>query len=293
MIKIKNLSKSFENYSVLRNLFLEIPDGSIFGLVGINGAGKSTLLRLMAGVYKADTGVITYDGMDVFDNPLIKKDIFFLPDDPYYSANTKGVDLIRLYKLMYDADEKEFYKYMDIFKLCPNSPIHNFSKGMRRQLFIALAISIKPKYLLLDEAFDGLDPLARLTFKRAIIDLGEETNCTIIISSHSLRELEDFCDSFGILDHGKITSSGYLSDEIDKVHKYQIAFKEEVSKDIFSNLDVIHFSQIGRVVKVVIRGNDDEISEFISKLNHVLVDKIAIDFEELFIYEVESRGYLK
>lgn len=168
MIEIHNLSKGFDKQNVLKNLSLTIKDGTIFGLVGINGAGKSTLLRLMSGIYKADNGVITYDGNNVYDNPNVKKDIFFLPDDPFYAMNTKGKDLLELYKTLYDVDEGIFYKYISQFNLSDNKPINNFSKGMKRQLFIALALSVKPKYLFLDEAFDGLDPLARLSFKKLL-----------------------------------------------------------------------------------------------------------------------------
>jgi ABC-2 type transport system ATP-binding protein len=217
MIEVINLGKRFDKKWVLNDLSLTINDGSIFGLVGINGAGKSTFLRLLSGVYKADGGSIDFDGKCVFDSTEVKKEIFFLPDDPFYSTNTKGNDLLELYRTMYTVDDVTFHKYMNLFNLNAKAPINNFSKGMRRQLFIALALSVKPKYLFLDEAFDGLDPLARLTFKRAIIELCEETNCTVIISSHSLRELEDICDSFGLLDHGHITSSGGISEEIEKV----------------------------------------------------------------------------
>lgn len=293
MIEVKNLSKSFDKNNVLNDLSLVINEGTILGLVGINGSGKSTLLRLLSGVYKADRGEITYHGKKIYDNPSVKKDIFFLPDDPFYTINTKGKDLFDLYNSIYNANLNTFNKYMQLFNLNPNVSINNFSKGMKRQLFVALAISVKPKYLFLDEAFDGLDPLARLTFKRAIIELCEETNCTIIISSHSLRELEDICDSFGILDNGKIIVSGQIADEIKKVHKYQLAFKENVERDDFKNFEIIHFSQLGRVIKIVIKGDSMEIKEKISKMNPILFEKIPIDFEELFIYEVESRGYLK
>lgn len=293
MIEVKNLSKSFNKKTVLNDLSLVINEGTIFGLVGINGSGKSTLLRLLSGVYKADSGDITYNGEKVFDNPNVKKDIFFLPDDPFYTINTKGRDLFELYNTIYQANLNTFNKYMKIFNLNPNASINNFSRGMKRQLFVALAISVKPQYLFLDEAFDGLDPLARLTFKRALIELCEETNCTVIISSHSLRELEDICDSFGILDSGKIVNHGQISDEIDKVHKYQLAFKDNLEKEDFKNFDIIHFTKLGRVIKVVIKGDSEEIKEKLSKMNPILFEKIPIDFEELFIYEVESRGYLK
>lgn len=293
MIKITNLSKNFGTKSVLKNLSLEIKEGSILGLVGINGAGKSTFLRLLSGVYKADNGTIMYNDEEVYENEKVKKQIFFLADDPYYTVNTKGIDLFHLYETFYDADEEVFMKYMDLFRLNPHKAINNFSKGMRRQLFIALAISVKPRYLLLDEAFDGLDPLARLAFKRAIIDLNAESKCTVIISSHSLRELEDICDTFGILDKGYIISSGEINEEIEKIHKYQIAFNKEMEENDFSDLDLLSFTKIGRIVKIVVKGESEEIMKKLTDMKPLLIDEIEITFEEFFIYEVESRGYLR
>lgn len=293
MIKITNLSKNFGTKSVLNNLSLEIKEGSILGLVGINGAGKSTFLRLLSGVYKADNGTIMYNDEEVYENEKVKKQIFFLADDPYYTVNTKGIDLFHLYETFYDADEEVFMKYMDLFRLNPHKAINNFSKGMRRQLFIALAISVKPRYLLLDEAFDGLDPLARLAFKRAIIDLNAESKCTVIISSHSLRELEDICDTFGILDKGYIISSGEINEEIEKIHKYQIAFNKEMEENDFSDLDLLSFTKSGRIVKIVVKGESEEIMKKLTDMKPLLIDEIEITFEEFFIYEVESRGYLR
>ena len=87
---IRSLCKSYGKTPVLQDVNLNIPQGSVFGMVGINGAGKSTLLRLMAGVLKADKGGVCYEGQDVFENEQVKKDIFFLPDDPYYSTGTTG-----------------------------------------------------------------------------------------------------------------------------------------------------------------------------------------------------------
>ena len=180
MIEIKNLSKSYGDKLVLKNLSIKIEDGKIFGLVGINGAGKSTLLRLISGIFEANTGSILVDGEEIYDNENKKKDIFFLPDEPYYGINTTPLNLIDLYQEFYDFNKQEYLNYLEIFKLPLNKKMHTFSKGMKRQVFVSLALAIKPKYLLLDEAFDGLDPLARLTFKRAIIDLVEEKQTTII-----------------------------------------------------------------------------------------------------------------
>ena len=291
MIKISNLSKSFTDKMVLKNLNLEIKDGEVFGLVGINGAGKSTLLRLMSGIYKADNGSILIDGEEVYENEKIKNQIFFLPDEPYYASNTTPLSLIGLYETFYDFDKEVYLKYLKKFALPLKKSMHNFSKGMKRQVFISLAIAIKPKYLFLDEAFDGLDPLARLEFKRSLIELVSENNMTVIISSHSLRELEDICDSYGLIDNMEISSSGNINDELEKVHKYQVAFEHIVDKDDF-DIDFISYQQDKRIIKVVVNEDIDEFTKKIEKYKPLIIDEIQIDFEELFIIQVESRGYL-
>ena len=215
MIEIKDLCKSFGDKQVLLDLNLNIEDGKVMGLVGINGAGKSTLLRTLCGVYKADSGSITVDGEKSYENPNIKKDFFFLPDDPYYDLNSTPASILKLYKAMYKVDEAKYNEYLDHFKINPKMKMSKFSKGMKRQTFISLALAIHPKYLVLDEAFDGLDPLARLKFKRELVDMISDYNSTVIISSHSLRELEDICDTFALLDKNHIVSSGNLSEALE------------------------------------------------------------------------------
>lgn len=291
MIRIGNLSKSFSDKQVLKDLNLEIKDGEIFGLVGINGAGKSTLLRLMSGIYKADSGSIIIDGEEVYENEKIKNQIFFLPDEPYYAANTTPITLIDLYDTFYDFDKEVYLEYLKKFDLPLKKSMHNFSKGMKRQVFISLAIAIKPKYLFLDEAFDGLDPLARLAFKRALIELVSENDMTVIISSHSLRELEDICDSYGLIDNMEISSSGNITNALEQVHKYQVAFEHIVDKDEFE-MDFISYQQDKRIIRVVVKDDYEEFSRKIAKFKPLIIDEIKIDFEELFIIQVESRGYL-
>lgn len=286
MLEIKNVSKSFSKKVVIKNLNLKLEKASIFGLVGINGAGKSTLLRLIAGSLIVDNGSITYNDEIIIDNEKVKKDIFFLPDDPHYNANTTGNSLISLYKVFYNLNFEVFKKLTDEFKIELDKPIHAFSKGMRRQLYVAIAIAISPKLLILDEAFDGLDPKSRLVFKRALINLVEENETTIIISSHSLRELEDICDTFGLLDGGNFKTSGLISENLEDVNKYQLAFSEAKTATDFKHLNPLNVEIMGKVVQLIIRGNLDEIKQQLELLKPLFVEVISIDFEELFIYEV-------
>ena len=293
MIEIKSLSKSYGEKQVLNNLNIQIEDGKIFGLVGINGAGKSTLLRIMSGIYEGNNGYVLYNGENVYENENIKRDIFFLPDEPYYGINTTPSNLIDIYYSLYNVDKNLYFEYLKKFNLPINKKMSTFSKGMKRQVFVSLALAIKPKYLLLDEAFDGLDPLARLTFKRAIIDMVQDQQSTVIISSHSLRELEDICDCYGLIDKMEIASSGEIAEKINETHKYQIAFNDIPDKSMFNSFEVLAYEQESRIVRIVVKEEFDEFEQKIKKYNPLLIDEIPIDFEELFIIEVESRGYLK
>lgn len=291
MIEIDKLCKSFGEKVVLNNVDLKIDDGKVLGLVGINGAGKSTLLRILCGVYKSDSGSILVDGKESYDNEEVKKDFFFLPDDPYYDFNSTPNSILKLYEALYKVDRDKYFELLEHFKINPKLKINKFSKGMKRQTFISLALAIHPKYLVLDEAFDGLDPLARLKFKRELIDIIEDYNSTVIISSHSLRELEDICDSFALLDKNHIVSSGNLSEALEEIHKYQIAFPEAITKEAFPRI-YKSFSSDGRVVKITTSLKYEEVEEKIKDLNPIFIDELSVDFEEMFEAVVEEGGYL-
>lgn len=290
MLKIEHLYKSFGSKSVLEDLNLNVNEASIFGLVGINGAGKSTLLRLIAGVYEADSGQITLNGSDTYNEPLCRKNIAFVSDEAYYPIGATIGSMKLLYETMYDFSEEAYAKYLKLFGLNEKMSVLNLSKGMKRRVSLLFALASKPKLLLLDEAYDGLEPLARLRFKKALSELIEDEQITVIISSHNLRELEDICDSFGILEGGRIVSYGDLLESREMINKYQLAFKDEKTREDFADFDLLHFEAEGRIVRLVIRGQEEEVIEKLNTMNPILTDVLPVSFEELFIYELESRG---
>ncbi len=291
MIEVTGLYKSYGKNVVLQDAALQVGDGDIFGLVGINGAGKSTLLRLLSGVLRRDAGSILIDGEEVYENERVKRKLFFLPDDPYYTVNLTGRQQAAFYKNFYDFDDEIFKGYLEKFSLSAEKPIRNFSKGMKRQLFISLALACRPAYLFLDEAFDGLDPLARLEFKRGLIEL-QEKGTSVVIASHSLRELEDICDSFALLDGHKVKSYGKIEGELARLSKFQLIFERDVEREDLP-FECLHFEKTGRVIRVVVRGDAEEVRSEIDALGPLVVDEIPMDFEDVFLYEVEERGYLK
>lgn len=289
MIKIKGMSHSLGNKPVLRNIDLEIPDNTVLGIVGINGAGKSTLLRLLCGVYLPDEGEITYDGKKPADEET-RKDIFFLPDDPYYTSSMTPRSLFEFYKVFHpNMDSATYDRLLGAYKIEKGGRMRNFSKGMRRQVFIALALAVKPKYLLLDEAFDGLDPLSRKIFKDAIIELVEEGRTTVLIASHSLRELEDFCDRFILIDSNVIKDQGDISEHVGSLCKFELAFSDTVDEAMFASLPILSITIKNRFVQIVLRGESEEMRERLMALSPAVIDEMPLDFEETFIHDVRKE----
>lgn len=293
MLKITNLTKKFDQKEVLKDVSLTINEGDIFGLVGINGAGKSTLLRTICGVFEKNSGEIELFGKQIEDYKLKNNSIFFLSDDLYVPRYYNYKNLLKFYSTFYEINEKRFEAIIRDLKLDIRGNISTFSKGMKRQLFIALVLSMKLKLLMLDEAFDGLDPLARLVFKKYLLIANKENNLITIITSHDLKELQNICTTFAILDGGTIVLNEVLSKETSDVIKYQLAFNKDKTIDDFEDFNVIDFSKEGRVIKIVIKGNSNEVMKKLNSLNPILLEKLDLNFEEFFMYEAKERGYIK
>ena len=291
MIEVRNLGHSLGGKQILENVSFTLKEGSVMGLVGINGAGKSTLLRLISGVYLPDEGKVLCDGVDTKLEEA-RRELFFLPDDPYYTVSTTGKSLCQMYRVFYpDMDMAIFRKYMAEFGLDEKKPIRSFSKGMRRQLYVALALSVRPKYLLLDEAFDGLDPLARLAFKKAVNCAVEEDGTAVLIASHSLRELEDFCDSYILLDNKTVAGAGDLSQQVNRYCKFQLAFTEECPDVLFEGLPVASMEKNGRFIRLILEGESELMRKKLEALRPAVLEEMPMDFEEMFIHEVREKGY--
>ena len=290
MLRIDNISKSLGDTKVLQHCNLTIPKGSVLGLIGPNGAGKSTLLRCISDVYQCDEGHILLNNEIISENPLLKQNILLLSDDPYYSQNKSIYDIKQFYQVFYPSFDEEVYShYLKVFGLDERKSMKTFSKGMKRQAFIIFALAISPQLLLLDEAFDGLDPLMRLVFKRAISEHLSKKDMTIIISSHNLRELEDICDYYALLDDHTITTQGDINNTKDYIHKLQVVFNEEKCIEDFKDFDCLHITFTKRVVTLIVKGSEEEIISKITQMNPLVYDILDISLEELFLYSVKRK----
>lgn len=292
MIKAEKVTKKFGSFTALKEMNCSIPDGCIYGLVGSNGAGKSTFLRLITGIYKPESGSITIDDKPVYENPEVKKRFVFVPDELYFLPQTSMNRMAKLYSRVYASfNQKRFQNLTKGFNLDPKVNINSFSKGMKRQAAIILALSTMPDYIFFDETFDGLDPVMRNLVKNVIYADVCERKATAVITSHSLRELEDTCDQLALLHKGGIIFESDIENIKTSMFKVQIAFDYEYDQEQFKSLNVINYVKKGSVANLIVRGDREKAIAVLREMNPILLDVLPLTLEEVFIYEMDAIGY--
>ena len=293
MINADNLVKTFGAVRALNGITMSIRDCEVFGLIGTNGAGKSTLLRLMAGVYRPDGGSVSIDGQEVYENTEIKKELYFIAEDPWFFPNSSAEDMRSYLASVYPAfDSARFRSLLKDFGLDERKPVKGFSKGMRRQLAVICGISAGTRYLLCDETFDGLDPVMRQAVKSLFAGDMMERGLTPVIASHNLRELEDVCEHIGLLHKGGMLLSEDLADMKLGIQKLQCVFKEESDmRKALSGLAIIRDETRGKLHTIVVRGTADEVLGHFRGIETLFFEILPLTLEEIFISETEEAGY--
>lgn len=294
MIEVRNATKNFENVCAVNHVSFEIPEGSMFGLLGTNGAGKSTLLRMMAGILACDEGNIFLDGEETYENPKCKEALFYLPDVPYYFPNVSIEEMARFYMRHYPAMEKESVSYMaELLNLDMTLPLRTFSKGMKRQAFLILALCAGTKYLLCDEVFDGLDPVMAEAVKNLFRKEMKEREFTVVAASHKLQDLEDICHNIGIMHKGGILKAGDMRKRQENVVKVQCVFggQENLREELEKEFQVLHYEREGYFTTLTAEGKKEEILGKLKKRNPVFLGEIPMSLEEIFMLEMKEAGY--
>lgn len=290
MIKIENLTKKFDDIIALSCVNIDIETGSIVGLIGPNGSGKSTLLRCLCGVYKPDAGNALYNDEEIFENTEIKSEVFFISDDFYFLPHSNMLSLATMYSKIYkNWSWQKFNDLCAIFPINPQKKVQNFSKGMKRQVSIILGLSACPKLILLDEAFDGLDPIVRQDFRKVLCDEVLEHKTTVVISSHNLRELEDICDHVVFITKGQIILNENINTVKDNMCKVMVAFKPMVEESILrETIKIKKLTVNGSIINIVALENYNAVTEKLEKLNPVLCEAHPLTLEEIFSSEMEG-----
>ena len=315
MIRIENLSKKFDGNLALDDLNMNVPDGSVYGLVGTNGAGKTTIIRHLAGILKQNSGKITFDGEDVWENEALKARIGVIHDELYFPSGYSLKDMRKMYKSAYPKwNDERFHEMTRIMKLDEGRRISTFSKGMKKQAMFSLVMSTMPDYILLDEPLDGLDPIVRKLVWKYLIDDVADRGVTVLVSSHNLKDMEEICDHIGIISNGKMVLERDLDTIKTSLHKIQVSFgstkaigntlepdgtgdgadtaggKTDDVPDYYKGLNILHRESRGTVDLMIIDNDIEEARQIINKNDPILFDILPLSLEEVFIYELGGEN---
>ena len=289
MIEVRGLVKTFDGFKALDGVDLAGRRGAVNGLIGANGAGKTTLIRHLTGSYRQNEGTVKIDGQQVYENCGLKQRIAYIPDDVFYFMSSSTKDMKNFYSGLYSKFDVDRYKKLkDAFSVDERRPVRLLSRGMQKQSAFWLALCMRPDVMILDEPVDGLDPVMRRQIWSLMLQDVTENGMTVLVSSHNLRELEDVCDHVGVINKGKMMLERSLSSLQDNVVKLQIVVDGELDT---SGFNVLHSSQVGRIVTLIVRGSAQEVSAVAASKNPVFFDIIPISLEEIFIYELGGVDY--
>ena len=292
MIKVESVTKYYGDVCSLDEVTLQIPDGSIFGLIGSNGSGKSTLLRAMSGIFAIEEGRILFDGCNIWENTEQKAKLVYLSDEPYFLPHSSIEDMRNLFRSLYPTfDSVKFDKLLNLFGLPLRRKINTFSKGMQKQTSVLLGLSVCPKYLFCDETFDGLDPVMRHLVKRILMEDIAERGTTVVMASHNLRELEDICDHIALLHKGKLLFQNDLDDMKLSIQKIQAVFTEADAEEKLREMPLLNLERRGSMFTIVARGTREEWEERLQAMHPQFYECIPLTLEEIFIAEMEENGY--
>lgn len=297
MLKVENITKYYNKNKAVDNLSFTVEKGEIFGLLGENGAGKTTTFRIILGLINASSGKVTLDGKKI-DYSLTDK-IGYVTEERSLLTKMTVKDQILLYGVLKGMSEdnilKEMRKWLKKFQISDyeNRKIKELSKGNQQKIQFIAAVINKPKLLILDEPFSGLDPINVEMLKKAIIEL-QETGCSIIFSSHQMEQIEDFCEKLVILSHGKVVVAGYLKDIKNEYRKKNILLRgDNLPLDKIRKLKGVISLEEHRgeyLVKIESLDIADSIFKIVKDYNITKYDVTEPTLNEIFIEKVGANN---
>ena len=297
MLKVENITKYYNKLKAVDNLSFNVDKGEIFGLLGENGAGKTTTFRIILGLINASSGSVTLDGKTIDYNVTDK--IGYVTEERSLLTKMTVKDQILLYGVLKGMEEeaiiKEMRKWLKKLQIpdYENRKIKELSKGNQQKIQFIAAVNNKPKLLILDEPFSGLDPINVELLKKAIKEL-QSNGSSIIFSSHQMEQIEDFCEKLIILSHGKVVVSGYLKDIKNEYQKKNILLRgDNLPLDKIRKLKgVISLEEYRGEYLVKIKSLDiaDSIFKIVKDYNITKYDVIEPTLNEIFIEKVGANN---
>ena len=264
ILKAQGLCKSYKNKQVLHNLDLTIQPGTIYGLIGRNGAGKTTLLGILTAQNTKDSGQVTYDGQDVWENQRALNDICFsreLQSTMFYGRNNLKIKHYMKSAAIYYPNWDETYaqRLLEEFKLDPKKKIYQLSKGQLSMVTITIALASGSPITILDEPAAGLDVVMRERFYQLLLEDFSKTARTFIVSTHIIEEAASVFERVIILDEGRILENAPTEELVDQF-RYISGREDEVDR-VCAGLEVLSVHQMGRHKTAAVRGSGVKLEE--------------------------------
>lgn len=213
IIETKNLTKSYADFTAVSGVNLHIPKGAVYGFLGPNGAGKSTTMKLFLGLTRPTDGSFAIDGKRYPENRVeILKEIGSFIEAPAFYGNLSGEENLEIIRSILGLPKSSVAEALELVGLTQFKKrlARKYSLGMKQRLGLAGALIGKPPILILDEPTNGLDPVGIHEIRTLIRSLPEKFDCTVLVSSHLLSEIELMADTIGILNHGRLLFEGTL-----------------------------------------------------------------------------------
>jgi ABC-2 type transport system ATP-binding protein len=302
MIEVRNLTKRFKKLDALKSINFDINQGDIFGYIGPNGAGKTTTIKILATLLLPSSGEVFIDGIDVVRRPMeVRKIIGYMPD--FFGV----------------YDEMKAWEYLDFFAACYRIPkskrmsiiddvleltdlttkkdafVHELSRGMKQRLCLARCLVHDPKVLLLDEPASGLDPRARIELRELLKELGRMGK-TILVSSHILTELADFCNTVGIIEAGEMILTGKIEDILHEIKGCRVLEIKVTDRDQEAREMLLCREKVKDVtivepcfLKVSFTGETDEIPDLVDFLKEKGIRVVSFSEEETDVEDLFMR----
>jgi len=284
IVELKHLEKSFGKTTVLRDLQLQIPKDSVYGLIGRNGAGKTTILKMILGLLKPDQGSMMVLGQPPWGmDSNVKEHIGYMPETSFLFPWMRVIEILYYVSSFYPNWDHPFVeKIARQFELPLNQKVNSLSQGQRRTVSFLLAIGGNPDLLILDEPAAHLDVVTRRRFMEILMDWAHQKEKTVIISSHILTDLERIIEKVCILDKGNLKVERSLDDLKENVKRVHLFFEDSAPKQ----MDIPHLirkQQNDREMRLTVDHFQQETIEKYLRGKNVRFEFQAIGLEEIFI----------
>ena len=288
MIEIKSVTKSYGDYVAIEDINITVEDSSVLGLAGFNGSGKTTLLNVSAGIYKADKGSVLLDDKEAFDNNNERVNLFYLSDNFYFPVASSIKSAAKFYANYFPQfDFKILNSVLEIFGLDIKKNVRSLSKGMTKQAALAIAFAAKPKYLLIDETFDGLDPHKKELLRKLLLEYINDTGASVIISSHDLGEISGVCDHIAIINGKNVILNCAIEDVSEHFRRVKMTFSQPLTEITFKGINYRKIKLSGRAVSMIVCGDVQSELQKLNNLDAESIETTLLTLEEVFSEETE------